>query len=100
MVDMSYSLNSLKGDYIGDYIWDYYRVIKGDTRSLDYGSYGCGVLLCQCESLCIGSCYNKWCKFEYLRWTPHPVIGTRREHVYIASITLIPPLILTPTPYY
>ena len=22
---MSYSLNSLKGGYIGDYIWDYYR---------------------------------------------------------------------------
>ena len=31
---MSYSLNSLKGDYIGDYIGDYY------TRSLDYSSYG------------------------------------------------------------
>ena len=31
---MSYSLNSLKGGYIGDYD------IKGDTRSLDYGSYG------------------------------------------------------------
>ena len=24
---------------MGDYIGDYYRVIKGDTRSLDYGSY-------------------------------------------------------------
>ena len=36
---MSYSLNSLKGGYIGDYIRDYYRVIKGDTRSLDNGSY-------------------------------------------------------------
>ena len=23
--DMSYSLNSLKGGYIGDYIWDCYR---------------------------------------------------------------------------
>ena len=35
-----YSLNSLKGGYIGDYVEDYYRgVIKGDTRSLDYGSY-------------------------------------------------------------
>ena len=31
---MSYSLNSLKGGYIGDYI----GVIKGDTRSLDYSS--------------------------------------------------------------
>ena len=31
---MSYSLNCLKGDYIGDY----YRG-KGDTRSLDNGSH-------------------------------------------------------------
>ena len=30
---MSYNLNSLKGVYIGDYIG------KGDTRSLDNGSY-------------------------------------------------------------
>ena len=36
---MSCSLNSLKGGYIGDYIGDYYRGIKGDTRSLDNGSY-------------------------------------------------------------
>ena len=34
---MSCSLNSLKGGYIGDYIGDNY---KGDTRSLDNGSYG------------------------------------------------------------
>ena len=34
---MSYSLNSLKGDYIGTTIGD----IKGDTRSLDYSSYRC-----------------------------------------------------------
>ena len=33
---MSNGLNSLKGGYIGDYI----GVIKGDTRSLDNGSYG------------------------------------------------------------
>ena len=37
---MSYSLNSLKGVYMGDYIGDYYRGTKGDTRSLDNGSYG------------------------------------------------------------
>ena len=36
---MSYSLNSLKGGYIGDYIGTTIGVIKGDTRSLDYGSY-------------------------------------------------------------
>ena len=55
---MNHSLNSLKGDYIGeyyrgnykgdtrnldylkgDYIGDYYGVIKWDTRSLDYSSY-------------------------------------------------------------
>ena len=33
---MSYSLNSFKGGYIGDYV----GVIKGDTRSLDSSSYG------------------------------------------------------------
>ena len=32
---MSYSLNSLKGDIQGTTI----GVIKGNTRSLDYGSY-------------------------------------------------------------
>ena len=32
---MSYSLNSLRGDYITDYIGE-----KGDTRSLDYTSHG------------------------------------------------------------
>ena len=39
--NMSCSLNSLKGGYIGKYIvGDYYRgVIKRDTRSLDYGSF-------------------------------------------------------------
>ena len=36
---MSCSLNSLKGGYIGDYIGDYSRVIKEDSRSLDYSSY-------------------------------------------------------------
>ena len=37
---MSHSLNSFKGGYIGDSIGDYYRVISGDTRSLDYSTYG------------------------------------------------------------
>ena len=37
---MSRSLNSLKGAYIGDYIGEHYRVIKGDIRSLDYGYNG------------------------------------------------------------
>ena len=36
---MSHSLKSLKGVYRRDYIGDYYGVIKGDTRSLDNGSY-------------------------------------------------------------
>ena len=36
---MSYSRNSLKGEPIGDYIGTTVRVIKGDTRSLDYGTY-------------------------------------------------------------
>ena len=34
---MSHNLNSLKG-VMRDYIGDYYRTIKGDTRSLDYSS--------------------------------------------------------------
>ena len=33
-LQMSYSLNSLKGDYIGRIIGD----IEGDSRSLDYGT--------------------------------------------------------------
>ena len=37
---LSHSLNSLKGEYIGDYIGTTIGVIKGDTRSLDYGSFG------------------------------------------------------------
>ena len=32
---MSYSLNSLKGCYIGDYMGTTMGGIKGDTRSLD-----------------------------------------------------------------
>ena len=36
---MSQNLNSSKGGYIGDDIGDYYKVIKGDTGSLDYSSY-------------------------------------------------------------
>ena len=35
---VSYSLNSLKGGYIGNYIRDCLGVIKGDTRSLDHSS--------------------------------------------------------------
>ena len=37
---MSQNLNSLKGGSRKDNIGDYYRVIKGDTRSLDYSSHG------------------------------------------------------------
>ena len=29
---MSCSLNSLKGGYVGDYIWDYYRGTRGILR--------------------------------------------------------------------
>ena len=36
---MTFSLNSLKGGYIGDYIGTTIGVIKWDTRSLDNGSY-------------------------------------------------------------
>ena len=31
----SNSLNSFKGDYIGDYMGSIIQVIKGDTRTLD-----------------------------------------------------------------
>ena len=37
---MSYSLNTLKGGYIGDCIGSIIGVIKGDARSLDNGSCG------------------------------------------------------------
>ena len=36
---MSHSLNSLKGGYIGSYMGTTIGDIKGDTRSLDNGSY-------------------------------------------------------------
>ena len=39
---MTYSLNSLKGGYVWDYIGDDYRVIriiKGDNSILDYSPY-------------------------------------------------------------
>ena len=35
---VSYSLNFLKGGYIGDYIGDYYRGYEGGTRGLDSSS--------------------------------------------------------------
>ena len=37
---LSYSLNSLKEGYITDYIGTTIGVTKGDTRSLDNGSFG------------------------------------------------------------
>ena len=37
---MSHSLNSLKGGYMGIIYGTTIGVIKGDTRSLDNGSYG------------------------------------------------------------
>ena len=59
---MIYSLNSLKG-----VIWliiygSIKRAIKGDARSLDYGSNG------DCS------------KVLEVRWTPHPVIVTIRDN--------------------
>ena len=36
---ISYSLNSLKGGYMGDYIGDFFMGVKGHTRSLDYSLY-------------------------------------------------------------
>ena len=36
---MSYSRNSLKGGYTGDYMGTTIGVIEGYTRSLDYSSY-------------------------------------------------------------
>ena len=37
---MYHSLNSLEGGYTGDYIGSTIGDIKGDARSLDYGSHG------------------------------------------------------------
>ena len=37
---MSYSQNSFKGGFLGDYIGTSIGLIKGDTRSLDYSLYG------------------------------------------------------------
>ena len=52
---MSYSLNSLKGGYIGDYIRNYYRLYKGDARSLGQSShYDC----CDSHGLCLP--YSAW----------------------------------------
>ena len=39
---MSHRLNSFKGGYIGGFMGDYCRVMKGDTRSFDYSSYEVG----------------------------------------------------------
>ena len=36
---MSYSLNSLRADFLGEYTGEYKRVIKGETRSRDYSLY-------------------------------------------------------------
>ena len=41
-LNMNCSLNSLKGGYIENDTGSYYRVIKGDTRSLDYSSHDVG----------------------------------------------------------
>ena len=38
--DLSHSLNSLNGRYMGDSIVDDYRGYEGDTRSSDYSSFG------------------------------------------------------------
>ena len=42
-IHVSYSLNSLKGGYIGEHMGEYYSliivVIRGDTRSLDCSSF-------------------------------------------------------------
>ena len=41
LLSMSCELHSklLKWGYIGGYLGEYYRVIMGDTRSLDHGSF-------------------------------------------------------------
>ena len=49
---MSYSLNSLKGGYIGGYLGTTIGDIKGETRSLDYGSYALINMHLQEATLC------------------------------------------------
>ena len=60
---MSYSLNSLKGGYIGDYIGTTIGVIKGDTRSLDTGSHEdcCKGFQRQCQTFS-RTCTRRICK--------------------------------------
>ena len=50
---MSYSLNSLNGRYI--YIYIYIGDVKGDTRTLHYGSYG---VLGLSRAVSMESCQN------------------------------------------
>ena len=57
---MSYSLNSLMGGYIGDYIGTTIGVIKGDTRSLDYSSYGGWAHLAPDELKFVVGCVVSW----------------------------------------
>ena len=42
-IHVSYSLNSLKGSYLGDYIGSIMGVSKGDTKSLGYSARGAQV---------------------------------------------------------
>ena len=42
----------IEGGFLGDYLGDYYRVSKGDTRSLDYGSYGFGYIIIRSPYTC------------------------------------------------
>ena len=38
---MGHSLNSFSREgYTGDFIGEWYRLVKGDTRSVDYSSHG------------------------------------------------------------
>ena len=49
---MSYSLNSLKGYYIGGNIGTTIGFIEGDTRSLGYSSYRLGMTVALIWHLC------------------------------------------------
>ena len=62
---MYYSLNSLKGGYIGDDIGTTIGIIKGDTRSLDYGSYVPFTSPISCNQRPETTCFGKPCHKLY-----------------------------------
>ena len=63
--NMSYYLNSLKVLFRGFFSGSIRGVMKGDTRSLDYGSYGSSWVVstnCNCAKLTLNLRVLQWLK--------------------------------------